>query len=96
MQIVEREHMVVDMRHPGARDPFPAIADVDAREFQAPEERGGVDSVERHVVGEFQAHEAVVIGEDLLHASLLDQIERQSQPLWPAMKCAELQSARVL
>ena len=77
MQIVEGEHMVVDMRHPLTRDRPPALADVDAGEFEAPEQRGGVDAVERRVVGELGRGEAVVIGENLVEAPLLDEIDRE-------------------
>ena len=77
MQVVEREHVVVDMRHPLVGDRRPAIADVDARKFEPPQERGGVDAVERRVVGELRRREAVVVGENLVEASLLDQEQRQ-------------------
>ena len=77
MQIVEGEHMVVDMRHPLARDRRPAIADVDARKFEPPQQRGGVDAVERRVVGELGGREAVVVGENLVEPPLLDQKERE-------------------
>ena len=55
MQIVESEHVVVDMRHPFVGDRRPAVADVDARKFEPPQKRSGVDAVERRVVGELGA-----------------------------------------
>ena len=59
------------------RDRGPAIANVDAFEFEPPQQRGGVDAVERHVVSELRRDEAVVVGEHLVEASLFDQIERE-------------------
>ena len=69
--------MVVDMRHPLTRDGRPALADVDAGEFEAPKKRRGVDAVERRVVGEFGRGEAIVIDENLVEAPFLDQIDRE-------------------
>src|SRR5438552_2763546 len=57
MQIVEGEQMVVDMRHPRARDRGPAVADVDACEFEPPQKRSCVDAVEHRVIGELRRGE---------------------------------------
>ena len=73
MQIVEGEQMVVDMRHPFVGDGRPAVADVDPRELEPPQERSGVDAVERRVVGELGRREAVIVGENLVEPALLDQ-----------------------
>ena len=73
VQIVEGEHVVVDMGHPGARDWPPAIADIGPRQFEPPEERRRVDSVERHVVAKFRGDAPVVIGQHVLEPTLADQ-----------------------
>ena len=52
VQIVKGEHVILDMVHPGPRHRPPAIADVRPGQFEPPEERSRVDSIERHVVGE--------------------------------------------
>jgi len=77
MQIVESEQMVVDMRHPFVGDRRPAVADVDASKLEPPQESGGVDAVERGVVGEFGRREAVIVGQNLAKALLLDQEQGQ-------------------
>ena len=75
MQIVEGEQMVADMRRPLTRDRRPAVADVDPRKFESPQKRCGVDAIERRVVGELGRREAVVVGENLVEPTLLDQKE---------------------
>ena len=55
MKIVERRDVIVDVAHPRRGDRPPAIANVDAGEFEPPQQAGGVDAVERQVVGKFGA-----------------------------------------
>ena len=73
MEIVEDKQMVVDMRHPCVGERRPAVADINSREFEPPKERSGVDAVERRVVGELGRGEAIVVGENFVEPSLLDQ-----------------------
>ena len=58
-------------------DGGPAVADIDPRKFEPPQERSGVDAVERRVIGELGRGEAVVVGKNLVEPPLLDQKERE-------------------
>jgi hypothetical protein len=64
--------MIIDMRHPFIGDRRPAGADFDALKFEPPQERSGVNAIERRVVGKLGGRESVVVDENLIEPPLLD------------------------
>src|SRR3954469_9687736 len=80
MDVVEDQDVIVDMCIPMRRQLLPAIADVDAGELQAPQQRGGIDDVEKST-GFGGANIVIIEPKPLVQPPALDQVERQMPPL---------------